>query len=124
MKDNWEIEWRNQLESFLSDNSRNDWLPITTGQVYVRKGTRYIGDKMVKTLEIATISLIHTYRRKGIGTALCNVSHEMNPYTVTLIENVLVPEWAEKLRLLGWIVGPQNASYYTGSMVSLLYKVK
>lgn len=80
-----------ELNQFLAGKQPNAWLNVDDGyivQVYCRKGARHrVNGTLTTTFDIANINVEKPGH--GIGSAVINLIHRINPYPVTYIENVL-----------------------------------
>ncbi len=89
---------------FLESKLNRQWVVSgTTIQVYLRKGHHAFGGKLISTLDIANIEIGERSRRKGLGTAVIAKLHELNPYEVTYVENILNGPLYESLMKRDWI---------------------
>ena len=78
------------------------WISDDVMKVYVRKSRRYINDKLIICLDLASIEVIENKRGQGIFTAFLGYAHALNPWDVTYIENVLAPRFARYFRNNNW----------------------
>lgn len=103
-----------QLQEFINNNIRNQWLEDNTMQVYVRKAGRFINKKQVTSLDIANIEVRKKYRNQGIASNFFIQAHQMNPWDITYVESILNPELEASLRKKGWIKekGAVPPAYY------------
>lgn len=99
-----------ELKEFLSRTSRNAWLHSENDiiQVYVRKAFHRVGDDMPKTLDIANIKVDELTQGKGIGTAVVDGIHAINPFPVTFIESILNTSFYDHLKKQGWLDVPNS----------------
>lgn len=71
---------------------RNEWLNGDDMAVYVRKSVpRYIGDKKMVTLDIASITVYH--KGQGNFTKFLAEAEKLNPWPATFVESVLEPRF-------------------------------
>lgn len=84
------------------------WLYATDPKmsVYVRKGNRYIGPAMTKTLEIATVDVAK--RGRGTFTDFFDFALEMSPYPVLLVESVQTERFCNFFRRRGMLELPNS----------------
>ena len=92
------------LQKFLKGNLRNIWINTAKLNVYVRKGYHYINGELLKTLDIANISVNESYKRKGLGMKFIKDAYKINPFKVTYIENVLNSNFSKKLCEDDWLI--------------------
>jgi hypothetical protein len=85
-------------------------------KVYLRKSNRLIKGKIIPSLDIASIEV--WIPQKGTGTSIINKLHELNPFGVTFIENV-INEHLEK-----WINRNDWTYYPLYSLDHCYYKLK
>ncbi|HEY9299817.1 MAG TPA: GNAT family N-acetyltransferase [Phormidium sp.] len=125
-----------RIEDFcvISQNSnwyfKNSWIKQSgIASLYLRRSIRLIPEltdsavdysllqsKMSCTLDIAAIQVEPAYQRKGIGSYLVNLCHEIHPQRVTYVESVHNPILASWLERNGWKTQEDIRSCY--------YKIK
>jgi hypothetical protein len=107
-----------QLIDFFKSNQRNKWLEDKDMKVYVRKSKRLLPKEknLIETLDIATIEAIKP--GKGHGTKFIKAAHEINPFQMTFIENVLTPRFVRWFEKDGWTMFPSE------NMVPCFIKLK
>ena len=96
-------KFQSELAKFLSSNMRNIY--VTSGRsisVYTRKGIHLINGKRRNTLDIANISI--SRRGKGLGMAVVNLMHQVNPFEATYVESILNERFGKRLLKEGWLV--------------------
>ncbi|MFB2970403.1 hypothetical protein ACE1CD_15630 [Aerosakkonema sp. BLCC-F183] len=79
----------NQLKDFLDSSVRNQWLTDEFMQVYLRKSHRYYAGNLIQVLDIATIEVYPDFQRQGKCSEFLRITHQINPYQATFVENVL-----------------------------------
>lgn len=92
------------LTRFLTEGIRNRYVMDEFGvcSVYARKARRMINGKMTSTLDIANISVDGGLRGNGIGIAVIEKMHELNPYQATYVESLLNENLHQRLLRDGW----------------------
>ncbi len=91
----------------------NRWLETRKIKVYVRKSKRILNEiGSFICFDIANINIKESQRGKGIFTEFLNKSHEMNPWQVTYIENVLEERFQKFFEKQGFIKEINLPSYF------------
>lgn len=115
--------FKSALSAFLSSGLNNTWINVgEDAQLYVRKATRSIGGKRVTTLDVANIHVAPHLCGHGLGTALIDAAHELNPFEATYIENVLEARFANHLLRQEWLTA--NSAFDPLGWDSCFYKLK
>lgn len=86
----------NKLSEFVESSRTNDWLQLDNMLVYVRKGQHVCNGKLLRTLDIANISVHPDHQGEGIFTCFLKEAE-----TIGLpihIENVLTEQFANFFR--------------------------
>lgn len=93
------------FEKFLASKVRNQYIGSDDEviSVYARKGHHYVGDSVQLTLDIARIEIDPKSQGKGIGTAIVNGVHGLNPFPVTFIESILNTQFYNRLKKQDWL---------------------
>lgn len=96
------------FRTFLNySKERNKWVQTPLAEIYFRKATRLFNNKMIKTLDIATILI--EIPGEGTFTKLLPQLHEMHNYDATYIENAHDPRFrAWILKQPGWTNYPNS----------------
>lgn len=87
--------------SFLNSQQRNTWIRVGGVSIYVRKGHHLIDGEIRDTFDIGNINI--EPMGTGIGTVVIDMIHDLNPYSITFIENILNPRFYEHLKHAGWL---------------------
>lgn len=100
-----------QLAEFIKDSKiklmNNQWLQDDVMKVYVRKGRHMVyPGKLSVTLDIASVEVDEDKQGQGYWTEFLDKAHEMNPWEVTYVENILNPILSTSLIRHGWMIVP------------------
>jgi len=100
------------INTFLVSTHRSHWLEIGPMLVYVRKGTHLISAGLVKTFDVANISVNEEERGKGWFTALLDVLEaRWNGHHVIYVEQILEPRLYSFLENRGYISVNEMSMY-------------
>lgn len=93
------------FQKFMNSKTKNLWIESDNGVIrcYVRKAFHRIDNELKNTLDIANIDVAKEYQNRGIGSAVINKLHELNPFTITYVESILNPDLYKRLISQGWI---------------------
>lgn len=67
-----------------------EWVKGREGEVYIRYNS------YLEQFDLASFSILPKYRKKGVAKAIISMA-VTKPIKKVRIENILVPEWAEKV---------------------------
>lgn len=94
----------NTLERFLTSNLNREWVYVTTKKyeinAYLRKARRFINGKMVRTLDLASITVIPQHA--GGCSALLDRLELLNTFDMIFVESVLNEDLAAYLARRGY----------------------
>lgn len=115
-----ETELAVAVAKFLEGPERNRWLYGTNVSLYLRKSKRHISSafpnsSLVTCLDIASIEVRENQRGRGLGTAVLNYLHRINPYRVTVVECIQTNRFYSGLARRDWItlkVGDPSPSVF------------
>ena len=93
------------FKQFLQKKVRNEFVYSSDQSihVYARKGIHLINGKQEQTLDIARIEVDDALQGRGIGTAMINGIHDLNPFKITYVENLLNEQLYARLKKQGWL---------------------
>lgn len=102
-------ELREQYCQFLESSARNAFLRAGPVQAYVRKSVRFVTvegqpNAAKHATDLVSIEVQEASRGQGLGGALVELVHALNPCPLTFIESVLNPRFADFLIRQGWSV--------------------
>lgn len=96
----------NEVLLFIYGDRKNRWLKVGHYQIYVRKASHYINDKVYTTFDIANVQCPEKFRGKGnFRKLLGNLTYLIKDHSeieILLIENVHNKRLANSLSSMGF----------------------
>lgn len=111
-------DFQKEILKFIKSRTRNKWIYLTVGKVYIRKSKRYLDlpisrhKDLEECFDIASVSIEEEYQNQGYFKYLLLALTEINPYPYVYIESVHNEHLLCYLKKSGWIKTKDGNSFY------------
>lgn len=115
--------FQKEVLKFIKSLTRNKWIYLTVGKIYVRKSKRHLDlpishhKDLEECFDIASISIEKEYQNQGYFKCLLLALTEINPYDYIYIEAVQNEILLDYLKRSGWIETNNNCFYIENELL-------